>query len=63
MFIFANTFELLHTRLLGSLAYDNFGLYPVLQVLADTVAHLPKQAFDSERASIDDHIKVLILRG
>ena len=61
MFIFANTFELLHTKLLDS--DNNFELYPVLQVLEYTSQHLARKIFDTERASIDDHIKIVILRN
>jgi hypothetical protein len=64
MFIFANTFEILHARLLkGDRSVTNFELYPVLQVLEFTAQHLAKRIFDSERASIDDHIKIVILRN
>ena len=61
MFIFANTFELLHTKLLDS--DNNFELYPVLQVLEYTSQHLARKIFDTERASMDDHIKIVILRN
>lgn len=61
MFIFANTFELLHSKLINELnAYD---IYPVFQVLEATVQHLSKRTFDLENASIDDYIMTTILRN
>ena len=62
MFIFANTFEMLHTKIIGAKKTDNYELYPILQVLEYTAGHLGKRIFDQERASIDDHIKIFILR-
>lgn len=61
MFIFANTFELLHTTLVDQL--DAFKIYPVFQVLESTAQHLPRRVFDLEKASIDDYILVTILRN
>ena len=63
MFIFANTFELLHTKLIEQKPCSNFDIYPILQVLEYTCSHLARKIFDSERASIDDHIKIVILRN
>lgn len=61
MFIFANTFELLHTKLLHE--HNAYEMYPVLQVLETTVSHLSRRVLDTENASIDDYILVTILRN
>lgn len=63
MFIFANTFEMLNTKVITKQSVDNYELYPILQVLEYTAAHLGKRIFDAERASIDDNIKIVILRN
>jgi hypothetical protein len=60
MFIFANIFELLHTRVVDTQPAD---VFPMLQVLEMTSQHLARRIFDSERASVDDHIKIVILRN
>jgi hypothetical protein len=63
MFIFANTFEMLHTKLLtDAKESDNFELYPLFQVLEYTSGHLSKRLFDTVNASIDDPIKITLLR-
>mmetsp|Transcript_10499 Transcript_10499/g.10558 ORF Transcript_10499/g.10558 Transcript_10499/m.10558 type:complete len:101 (-) Transcript_10499:6-308(-) len=61
MFIFANTFELMHQRLIGYM--NAFEIYPVLQVLESTAFHLSRKTFDTENASIDDYIMTLVLRN
>jgi hypothetical protein len=61
MFIFANTFELLHKVLVTKM--NMFELYPVLQCLQVTVNHLSKAIFDPNRSLVDDHILVIILRN
>jgi len=61
MFIFANTFELLHSKLI--LTMNNFDSYPVLQCLEVTVPHLARSIFDTSRSSVDEYIMTLILRN
>ena len=61
MFIFANSFELLHSKLLSSM--NAFEIYPVLLVLEATVQHLSRRVLDSENASVDDYIMTTILRN
>jgi hypothetical protein len=62
MFIFANTFEMLNMKVITKKSVDNYELYPILQVLEYTAGHLGKRIFDTEKASIDDNIKIVILR-
>ena len=61
MFIFANTFEFLHTKLITEMT--TFEVYPILQVLESTVQHLGRRIFDLDNASIDDYIMTTILRN
>ena len=61
MFIFSNTFELLHTKLITEL--NSYDVYPILQVLESTVQHLSRRIFDLENASIDDYIMTTLLRN
>lgn len=61
MFIFSNTFELLHSKLVHEM--NTFDIYPALQVLESTVQHLGRRIFDLEKASIDDYIMITILRN
>ena len=61
MFIFANTFELLHTKFINEMT--TFEVYPILQVLESTVQHLSRRIFDLDNASIDDYIMTTILRN
>jgi len=61
MFIFANTFELLHCHLVRCM--DAFQMYPVLQCLEVTVGHLSRSIFDMQRSSIDEYIMTLLLRN
>lgn len=60
MFIFANTFELLHNHLVHKLTA--FEIYPILQCLELTVGHLSRSIFDMQRSSIDEYIMTLLLR-
>jgi hypothetical protein len=61
MFIFANTFELLHSYLINEM--NTYEIYSILQVLEQTSPHLSKRIFDLEKASIDDYIMTTILRN
>ena len=61
MFIFANTFELLHSYLIYRM--DGFEIYPVLQCLEVTVHHLAKSIFDMSRSAVDEYIMTLLLRN
>jgi hypothetical protein len=60
MFIFANTFELLHLHLVHKLTA--FEMYPIFQCLELTVGHLSRSIFDMQRSSIDEYIMTLLLR-
>jgi len=61
MFVFSNTFELLHQRLIAEL--NQYEILPALQVLELTAPHLSRRLFDLERASVDDYIMTTVLRN
>ena len=61
MFIFSNTFDLLHSFLIYRM--DGFEIYPVLQCLEVTVHHLAKSIFDMTRSAVDEYIMTLLLRN
>lgn len=61
MFIFANTFELLHSHFIKTM--NAFEFYPVLQCLEVLVNHLSRSIFDMQRSSVDEYIMTLILRN
>ena len=61
MFIFSNTFDLLHSFLIYRM--DGFEIYPVLQCLEVTVHHLAKSIFDMTRSTVDEYIMTLLLRN
>lgn len=61
MFIFGNTFDILLQHMVYK--YDNFEMYPALQCLEITVAHLTRAIFDPSRSLVDEYIMTLILRS